>query len=277
MTDINTDTLSEAYSDYLKSVFKIEYPEYVSDNSIVSVKEAHLETDLISVDSYIDIIKDKITIYLNDYLDTAVPSQNYNLPSDKYISQFSEPNDNYYLDLILSKCADDISEAGTLTLRDGEEVSLKEMVSIFEDLAAKSFSTTTEFTLNMDTEELMQESPITEIERHLYVNSDEIIDELSNSQSEASLSLLQEVQISATKSPSNIVSIVASPVATFEYFGNNILNDSDFVDSINNANSIINKNLFDGIIPDKLTDKLAIINDKMGIDQPSPTKYSSHL
>ena len=247
MNNKNDNTVSEAYSDYLKSVFKTEYTDHISDNSIVSVKKAHLETDLISLDSYIDIIQDKISIHLNNYLFDNVEPLEHMLPSDKYKSQFTDTNEKYYLNIILNKCSDDISESGTLALRDGEEISLKDMVARFEDLAAASFTATTELTLNMDTEELMQESPLSDIERHLYINSDAIIDELSDSQSESSLNLLQEVQISATKSSSNILSMVASPVATFEYFGNNILSDTDFIDSINNANSIIEKNLFDGI------------------------------
>ena len=266
----------DEYTDLITNNFKIEYPDYITANKLISVKEAYLETDFISLNSYVDIIQDKINIYLNNYLFDNVEPLEYVLPSDSYSALCSDNIEKYYLDIILECCSDDISDSGILTLRDGEEISVKDMIERLSDLAASSFSTTIELTLNLDVDELSENNSITDIELILSENSGAVLEQLNESKTDDSEALLGDIISSSLKSGVNIVSMVAAPLASHAFFGENIETDVDFLASVEKANSVIEKmNLFSGIIPDSLIDPLTDLNLKMGVDQPKPLAFTS--
>jgi hypothetical protein len=266
----------DEYTNLITNNFKIEYPDYITPNKLISVKEAYLETDLISLNSYVDIIQDKINIYLNNYLFDNVESLEYMLPSDSYSALCSDNIEKYYLDIILESCSDDISDSGLLTLRDGEEISVKDMIERLSDLAASSFSTTIEHTLNLDVDELSENSSITDIELILSENSEAVLEQLNEFKTDDSEVLLGDIISSSLKSGVNIVSMVAAPLASHAFFGENIEGDVDFLASVEKANSVIeNMNLFSGIIPDSLIHPLTNLNLKIGVDQPKPLSFTS--
>lgn len=258
--NLDMDEIKEDFISMLEDDFDKNSKEYISDNGLISVKDAYGMGEYVSLNGYAKMLEERIGSefgILEMYLQQVVDENHQQDGDDSrwIIGDSIDSLDNYVFKKIISEYSKNIdeNEKVQIILDDAEDyISLSDLIELAKSKVKNEIFNRREVLLDTASEQELK-NPLSEIELSAMENSEQIIEIFSDNgvPVEEKRSLYEEIERSANYSKRNMISIAILPIVNSLLSGKILTSDiKEYREQLDNSLSVVNNDLLDGILPD---------------------------